>query len=129
MFTLTLGQEDLTLSIIEFFNLPEDSYLELEIEVTYSIFGSFRQATFYEPAEYPELDTINTKVIAIYDDGAKLEVTKYQLEYCNILVNEMFEHKTWKDRLETACWEDAEKERIRYQEDLGEYLDYGNYNV
>jgi hypothetical protein len=47
MFTMYIPEEELTPSIIGFFNLPEGSYMEVEVEITYSIYGRFRQATFH----------------------------------------------------------------------------------
>jgi hypothetical protein len=131
MFTMYIPEEELTPSIIEFFNLPEGSYMEVEIEITYSIYGRFRQATFHEPAEYPELDEVNVKFKQLLNNGEVVKLSQYQTNFITNYLNEFFEINNWKDRIETACWEDAEQERIRFQEDLGEYMydnqDNNNY--
>lgn len=109
-FDYVIPTEELTNSILEFFDVSEQE-LEITIQVSYSISGAYRQATFYEPAEYPDLEIENIEVQEVYLDGDLLILSEYKKATVTSYIDELTGSKYWQDNLETACWEDAESKK------------------
>ena len=100
--------------------LPEDTdfgtYLNLagtldylELEINFSIYGKYLPATWYDPAEYPELDCEPlTTVTAFFTKDKKdysVKLTPEQIKHlqANYMTDADFE------LMDVACWEVAEK--------------------
>ena len=55
-------------------DIPEDGVLDVEMNITYRVSGGYRPATYYEPAEYPEIEDVEIEVnkILVKDAADKL---------------------------------------------------------
>jgi len=75
---------------------------EIDLEVTYSIFGSYRPSSWTHPAEYPELDVES--------------VTYEGTEVPNWMFNLLHEE------IKAECWEHKKKEEQDAAADYGAWL-------
>lgn len=110
-FTYVISTEELTNSILEFFDITIQE-LEITIQVSYSIYGSYRPATFYDPAEYPELEVENIEVQEVYLDGSLVILSEYNKKVTvTSYIDELTSSKYWQDKIEGLCWEDTEHKK------------------
>jgi hypothetical protein len=74
---------------------------EIDLEITYSIFGKYLPSTMTDPAEYPEMEI------------ESVEYKGKDLYWMLDLINE---------EVEEACWEHKSKEDKDAEYERGEYL-------
>lgn len=105
---------------IEFVSYSECEELEFVWSVNYRIIGNNRPATRNEPPEYADLEIESKDLkevnVFITIDGKQFKSTLTDVYLLKL--KELALTTIDKDKLETACWEDAEKEVKRRQEDM-----------
>ena len=74
---------------------------EIELDIEYSIHGKFIPATYYEPADYPELDIESVTYKAFDLDGNEITITDD--------LKKVIDAKIDYTILEEECWYDAKK--------------------
>lgn len=77
-------------------------FCEVEFDVNYKILGKYIPASYYEPADYPELDIGDIVVERI--NGCK--ITKEQEKKLRF-IEESFTDDDF-EKIEACCWEAAE---------------------
>lgn len=109
-FDYTISTEELTNSILEFFDITIQE-LEITIQISYSIYGTYRPATFYDPAEYPDLEVENIEVQEVFLDGDLVILNEYKKATVTSYIDELTGSKYWQDKIEGLCWEDTEHKK------------------
>ncbi len=71
-------------------------FLSFEVEVTFA-FSKKREATLYNPAEYPEFHIYNLTILSIETETGIFEINKIQSDKLLGFIDY--------DDLETTCWE------------------------
>lgn len=84
--------------------IPQE-FLSFEVEVTFG-FGKARDATLYEPAEYPEFHIYNLTILSIETLTGIFEINKVQSDKLLGFIDY--------DHLETTCWENEDNDDEYY---------------
>jgi len=81
---------------------------EVDLELEFTVYGSYYPATWESPEECPELDDINivsaTCYTTDYDGkftGNSFKLNKNQFKFLQVYLQEKYEN----ERVEQACWE------------------------
>lgn len=100
------------MATVELVSYTENSELELTWEVTYSIVGKNKPATFHNPAEYTEMEIEKIELKeAVYYILHEKKLLKGKVDITSLVKEDIdfLEEKTIdRDKLEVACWEDDE---------------------
>jgi hypothetical protein len=78
---------------------------EVIIEIEYKMYGKYLQATYYEPAEYPELEVIKVSIVEISNRKTNVGEKQLQVINCSNFINLIASD----EEITSACFEDYER--------------------
>lgn len=76
---------------------------EVEVEIEYRVYGRLRQATHYDPPEYPEIAVERVTAIRYIDGDGKHIILKDRKQSDRI---DEYVAREFQEYIELACWED-----------------------
>lgn len=90
---------------------------DIELEVTYSVYGQDKPATFHDPAEYADLEIEGKKVLKVFTSNGEFEPTYEQ----NDIILALIDDKENNAILEGLLWDEVKMQKAADDQDYAEY--------